>query len=145
MTEITHKLIRDVDMMVRRHAIYVADPPRGDRWRSYAKEITEDRDYVLRGDCDDWAQTCIHLMTMAGVPWDRLYRAIVMSGPNFTKPDHMIGLVRSDDGVLWTIGDTFGPPQRCTKSRLGPHAPYRTARVDQNLGWILWDGSLIVK
>lgn len=136
-------LIKRADAVVRRSAVYTPDPVRGDRWRSFAKELVEDKNYVLRGDCDDWGQTAIHLLSMYGVPRDRLYRAIVKSPPKFSAPDHMIGLVRDDAGTLWTVGDTFGPPQKCTKTRLGPHAPYRTARVDEHLGWVLWDGSLV--
>lgn len=101
--------IRRIDSMVRDRATYVHD--RVDRWRSYAKELKADPNFQLEGDCDDWAQTTLHLLQMEGIQKRDLFRAIVISkGSNV--PDHMIGIVRLDDSTYMTVGDTFGPPNR---------------------------------
>lgn len=125
------ELVRRIDAYVKDRAVYVAD--KKDEWNSYAKELRESKDFVLRGDCDDWASTCIHLLEMEGAPKNRLFRAMVSSPQAANgKIDHMIGLVQTDDGTMWSVGDTFGPPAKVKGLKVHPHVIVQSNRIDEH-------------
>lgn len=132
--KLTLESIREVDALVRSRAKYVSDPELRDSWTSYAKDVQAGRSF--EGDCDDWAQTTIHIMVLRGADRTKLYRALVSS--TGAHIDHMIGLVELDNGELWSIGDTFGPPQKVNGRTVGPHKIIQTSKVSEKTLWRSW-------
>jgi lysozyme len=129
-------LVRKIDAIVRHRSVYVHD--RVDQWRSFAKEMRADPTFQLKGDCDDWAQTALHWLSLEGVSKDRLYRAIVKSKGS-RVPDHMIGLYRDDTGTYWSVGDTFGQSEplhgKLIGGRVAGHEIVATAKLSEKLIW----------
>lgn len=138
---LTLETIRDIDHLVRSRATYVNDPEMRDTWTSYAKEVLAGRFFT--GDCDDWAQTAIHLLVIKGADRKRLYRALVSS--TGTHIDHMIGLVELDNGEMWSVGDTFGPPQKVIRDRVGQHLIIQTSCVAEKTLWRAWGGKKLAR
>lgn len=107
-------LINLIDRTVKKHLVYREESK--DSWNSYAKEILEAQksNKILRqyADCDDFAMTAVELALAAGIPKERLGRAIVWCYPTLDGPreGHMTALYRSTDGQMWYFGDTFGRP-----------------------------------
>lgn len=134
--------VHNIDSVVRERAVYVHD--RVDLWRSFAKELLADPRYQMQGDCDDWAQTALHLAYLTGgVSKKDLIRAVVISNGSAT-PDHMIGIVRLDDGNYMTIGDTFGPSEKFSATNLvGARVSGHTiVAVSSFADKLLWRGRL---
>lgn len=143
----TEAIAREADKYVRDRAVYVHD--RVDLWRSYAKEIVADPDYQIKGDCDDWSQTTLHLLHLRGVPKDKLIRAVVKSKGSST-PDHMIGIVQLDDGTFMSVGDTFGHPGRINLTSEGlidatTTNGHRIVATSSFADKLLWRGRLVRK
>lgn len=134
--------VRNIDALVRDRAVYVHD--RVDLWRSFAKELLADPRYQMQGDCDDWSQTALHLAYLAGgVSKKDLIRAVVIS-KGATVPDHMIGIVRLDDGNYMTIGDTFGPSEKfSTTDLIGARVSgHKIVAVSSFADKLMWRGKL---
>lgn len=59
------------------------------------------------GVCANLSLTTLELSAKAGIPENRLFRVLVKSAyTSKGPPTHEIGVVRTEDGQLWVIGDT---------------------------------------
>lgn len=124
------------DAFVRNRFVYTSDDVKHDSWRSHAVKLLDDRDYVMRDDCDGLASTVLHLLQLDGWNNENLYRAMVktIQAQPTDWIDHMIGIVRDDDGKMWIVGDTFGPPVALLSNAYG-HKIVATSRVSEGAKW----------
>ena len=115
------ELIKRADKNVKKVFIYKAD--KGDQWRSSLKAVleaekTNDKAFKFIDDCDGLAMTAVEYAIHLGVPKNHLGRAIVVSeGSEQEKADHMLGVFKDSGGVIYFIGDTFGPPCKITQRK----------------------------
>lgn len=89
--------------------------PKDEVWRSFHEDFIAGN-FPIRGDCDEFANTSIHLAYIMGVPLNRLAFGIVVSETawrmqkkpvNISNVDHAIGMYWT--GETWlTFGDTWG-------------------------------------
>lgn len=98
-------ILKSADAKARRNFIYTKEDR--DTWRSFA-------DYALagqrwRGDCDDLTSTTAEIAIRLGARKNQLWFAVVATGQEGNKPDHLVGLAKDENGKWWVIGDTFKP------------------------------------
>lgn len=124
-------LVHQVQAIVWRRFRYVSDsethPGDRDHWQTHWRELQNSPTYTVRGDCDDLACTVIDGLLSRGWPRERAMLAMVAA--NRSKAiNHLIGLVETDDGEMYVVGDTFSskavPIKKC------PHKIIKYVRMD---------------
>lgn len=107
-----------------------------ENWRSHATELLVDKKYHMKDDCDGLASTVLDLLARSGVPLKNLWRVVVKSpqADANTYIDHMIGMVKLDNGRRYIVGDTFSqgkpvPVDRC------PHTLVETSCLEEGIMW----------
>ncbi len=122
--------IKTHDARARRRFTYQPDPPAKDRWRSFAAMVLAGKSW--KGDCDDLTSTVLDLMARAGMPHDRLMRALVISPQSTGQIDHMVGIAIDEAGVEWVVGDTFESAHPRSSSK---HRFVQVSRVSEKTVW----------
>lgn len=114
--------IKEWDEKARAKIIYQQDGYDGvaDLWRSYADNVLRDEPWT--GDCDDLTSTILDLLGRDGVALSDRWRLLVGANGS-SETNHMVGAARDDDGVIWIVGDTFGPCYRAGTGEWPHHTP----------------------
>lgn len=120
-----------LDMLARQHYTYKHDPVNNDEWHSYHKDVLAGRAWA--DDCDSLSSTVINLMLLEGHPLEKSWFAHVDSSHS-GHVDHMIALAMDDNGVMFVVGDTFGP---CYPTSAMKHTLLKFCRLTNIQAWYL--------
>lgn len=128
--------LKRVDAGARARFTYVADPSPNDVFASANRAM--ETGAAWSGDCDDLTMTTLDYLAWDGFATDRMWRVGMVIDTPQGEVEHMVGVVETEDGEGFVIGDVNRPlyPLKDFRSVYSGKAKVTYAsRLDQGRAW----------